>query len=299
MLYDVDMSAKSLAQDCTLCNGDSASAMDEKTSYQAPICVDPDCPQSVCEECSDHEECCQECVQEDRICEDCSGHQECCEECVEDGCGILDLIDCAGPQCEYHKDYVCDGSCFELFGDQAAEMFGLGALPELPMEYASGNSTRPEISSAWNSTVDVVQHKSDPSLPRENFDGALRESAEILIQAAAISTVVNPRDSDKSSLLFQSNPWSYTAGKHDSSHSMQTRMNSTTQSPSKPLSYHSVAYVFAKPALFDLGCPMRRAHVLSMLAAGPMLENKKADLIFVTAASGPTKVENLVGRLLV
>lgn len=240
------MPAKLFVQDCTLCNADSESAMDEKMSHQASVCVDPDCPQSVCDECSDPEECCQECVQEEGTCEDCTGHQDCCEECVEGGCSILDLIDCAGRHCEYHKDYVCDGSCFELFGDQATEMFGHGALPELPMDTTAGNSTSTwsGMPSAWKPSINMAQHSMAPSLVHESSYGALRESAGILMQAAAASTVaVNARETVKDSLFKPSHFGDYTSQKQYSSDLAQAGMNTTGHAPSKSPTHRFVTYV--------------------------------------------------------
>ena len=168
---------------------DLDSAMGEKTSPQAPVCLDPHCPESVCDECSDHEDCCQECVQEEG-CEDCPGHQDCCEDCIEDDCGLADFIDCAVPHCEYHKDYVCDGSCFELFGDQAAEMFGHGALPELPMDMFS-NNTVPRLQNpmAWEPSSSTGYEPLATPFRNDSSYDALRESAGILMQAAAASNM--------------------------------------------------------------------------------------------------------------
>lgn len=87
------------------------------------ICVDPGCSEIICEECSDHEECCEYCV----------------EDCGSD-CGVS--IDCDGPGSRIYDDCAFAGSYSELFGDQAAETFGLGGcLPQLPMETTSVGSS--------------------------------------------------------------------------------------------------------------------------------------------------------------
>ena len=157
---------------------------------QAPVCIDPDCPQSVCDECPEHKECCEECVQEEDNCEDCAGHQDCCDVCTDDGCGVLDLVDCNGPHCEYHKDYICDGSCIQLYREQATELIGHGSIPQLPLEPnpSSGFGT-------WCQNVNATELGSDsgygvtpPHLLRESSYGDMRQSAGILMQAAAAST---------------------------------------------------------------------------------------------------------------
>lgn len=88
-----------------------------------PICVDPECSEIICEECSDHD--------------------ECCEYCVEDygsDCGVS--IDCEGPHRRIYDDCAFAGYYSELFGDQAVETFGLGCcLPQLPMEAMSAESS--------------------------------------------------------------------------------------------------------------------------------------------------------------
>lgn len=83
---------------------------DETKCDWSSVCIDPDCYESVCEEC--------------------------CQDCVED-CGS----DCGVPIHHEKVDlrtndyYSCDGSFSELFGDQAAELFDLdGRLPQLPMD---------------------------------------------------------------------------------------------------------------------------------------------------------------------
>ena len=176
----------SSSRECTLCISDFTSAVDEKMTDRAPVCVDPDCPDSVCEECSDHEDCCQECVQEGSVCEDCPADEECCEGCVDD-CGSLDLVNCTGPHCEYHKDYVCDGSCFELFGDQAAEMFGLGeSLPQLPLDPKLINTRHQEMMS-WEQ-MPGVGHPGNSVSPLQQIPyNAAGHSAGLLMQAAAVS----------------------------------------------------------------------------------------------------------------
>ena len=179
------MSLSASKRECTLCISDFTS-VDEKMADRAPVCVDPDCPDSVCNECSDHEDCCQDCVQEGSVCDDCPADEECCEGCPDE-CGILDLVNCTGPHCEYHKDYVCDGSCFELFGDQAAEMFGLGeSLPQLPLEPKLGNTRYQEVVS-WEQVSSVGNPGNSVSPLHQIPYNAIRHSAGLLMQVAAVS----------------------------------------------------------------------------------------------------------------
>ena len=99
------------------------SASEGRQCRLSTICVEPECSEIICEECSDHE--------------------ECCEYCVEDygsDCGVS--IDCDGAHCGIYDDCALAGSCSELFGDQAAATFGLGGcLPQLPMETTSVESS--------------------------------------------------------------------------------------------------------------------------------------------------------------
>ena len=192
------MSLSTSTRECTLCISDFTSAVDEKMTDRAPVCVDPDCPDSVCDECSDHEDCCQECVQEGSVCEDCPADEECCEGCVDD-CDIQDLVNCTGPHCEYHKDYVCDGSCFELFGDQAAEMFGLGgSLPQLPLEPKLGNTRYQEMVS-WEQVAGMGQPGNSVSPLHQIPYDAIRHSAGLLMHAAALNGI-SEHDVDDHSL---------------------------------------------------------------------------------------------------
>ena len=222
-LDHVKMSVRTLAQDCTLCNGISGAAMDDKASHLASICMDPFCPESTCEECSDHEECCQECDEhEGGNCEDCADHEGYCEECVEEH-----LIDRTGPHCDYHKDnhqdYVCDGSCFELFGEQATEMFGNGALPELPMDYASSGSKgiRPGMVTAWDSSFNMGQYHTPLPLEHGSSYGTLRATAGILMQAAAASTGnMNSHESPHTTHIMPASCGEYMAQKQHIPHSV-------------------------------------------------------------------------------
>jgi hypothetical protein len=87
---------------------------------QAPVCVDPECSDNVCEECSE------------KACEECSDHEENCEDCVSD-CRFSVCGDWA--DCGTHNDNPIDDPYFELFGNQAAQMFSLdGRLPQLASE---------------------------------------------------------------------------------------------------------------------------------------------------------------------
>ncbi len=72
--------------------------------------------------CGDH-------MCDETICEECSNHQECCDDCVvdcESDCGISFGV-------EYPYAFECSDT--ELFGDQTAQTFGLGrSLPQLATE---------------------------------------------------------------------------------------------------------------------------------------------------------------------
>ena len=77
-------------------------------------CIDPACTETICDECSDHEECC-------------------------GGCSV----DC-GSDCGIHFDdnYVCENSYSELFGEQTAQTFGFGSpLPQLETDNTMTEST--------------------------------------------------------------------------------------------------------------------------------------------------------------
>ena len=199
---------------------------------RAPVCVDPDCPDSVCNECSDHEDCCQECVQEGSVCEDCPADEDCCEGCADD-CGNWDL-NCTGPHCEYHKDYVCDGSCFELFGDQAAEMFGLGeSLPQLPLDPKLGNTRYQEMIS-WEQLHSVGHPGSSVSPLHQTPYDAIRHSAGLLMQAATVGGI-NEHEVDDRSLPTSQNCEEKTAHGRDDCASHRARgkgpQRSATKSP--------------------------------------------------------------------
>lgn len=79
-------------------------------------CIDPGCAETVCDECYNHEECCDDCV----------------ADCESD-CGIT--FGCHKPDVRVDNTYAFEGSHSELFGDQMAQTFGLGRrLPPLEME---------------------------------------------------------------------------------------------------------------------------------------------------------------------
>lgn len=229
-LEHVNMPVRTSALDCTLCNGISGSAMDDKASDLASVCMDPFCPESTCEECSAHEECCQECDEhEGGNCEDCADHQDYCEECVEEHCGT-------GPHCNYHKDYACHGSCFELFGEQATEMFGLGALPELPIDVASSHSKsiRPGMVTAWDASFDMGQYHTPPRLEHDNSDGTLRATAGILMQAAAASTApINTHEGPHTTQFMPKSCGDYMAQKLHIPHPEPGTCCSTLYAPSQ------------------------------------------------------------------
>lgn len=193
------MAPTSFSSDCTLCTASFNCPYDQNMTQPAPVCLDPECPDSVCDECSDHEECCEECVQEGSVCEDCPPDRDCCGGCAQDECGILDFVDCIGPHCEYHKDYVCDGSCFELFGDQAAEMFGIGgSLPQLPIDpkFGDKNNRLQEVMS-WEPILDQGQVANPALPPNDNSYDALRYSAGLLMQAAVAGNNSQYADIDR------------------------------------------------------------------------------------------------------
>lgn len=76
-------------------------------------CMDPICDEAICDECSDHEECCDECV----------------ADCSSD-CGVA--FGCDEPDIRDGETYTFEGSYSELFGDQTAQTFGFGRpLPQL------------------------------------------------------------------------------------------------------------------------------------------------------------------------
>ena len=233
------MSLSTSTRECTLCISDFTSAVDEKMTDRAPVCVDPDCPDSVCNECSAHEDCCQDCEQEGSVCEDCPADQECCAGCADD-CGILDLVNCTGPHCEYHKDYVCDdGSCFELFGDQAAETFGIGeSLPQLPLESKLGNTRYQEMVS-WEQ-VPRIGHPGNAASPLHQIPyNAIRHSAGSLMQAAAVSGI-SEHEVDDRPLPTSQNHGANTAHGHDDCASHKARGKGPQRSVMKPPAHRFV-----------------------------------------------------------
>lgn len=79
-------------------------------------CLDPGCPEALCNECSEYEEYCDECA----------------VNCGSD-CGIS--FDCDELDIRADDTYSFEGSHSELFGDQTAQTFGFGRpLPQLAME---------------------------------------------------------------------------------------------------------------------------------------------------------------------
>jgi hypothetical protein len=115
-----------------LCGGECQTCQSASEGSQcptSPVCVDPECSETICETCSDHEECCE-----------CS-----LGDCGLD-CGVC--IDCGTPDRISQNDSYFAGPYSELFGDQATEMFGLGnCLPHLPMETASVEPSSFDVSS--------------------------------------------------------------------------------------------------------------------------------------------------------
>lgn len=81
-----------------------------------PGCMDSGCAEIICNECSDHEACCDDC------------HVDCGSDCgMPFGCDELDI--------RVDDTYSLEDSRSELFGDQTAQTFGFGRrLPQLTME---------------------------------------------------------------------------------------------------------------------------------------------------------------------
>ena len=82
-----------------------------------PGCLDPACTENVCDECSDHEECCGDCV------------EDCDVDCGSD-CEISFRY--SEPNVKLNESYTFSEDSYELFGDQTAQTFGIGcSLPQL------------------------------------------------------------------------------------------------------------------------------------------------------------------------
>ncbi len=136
---------------CALCTEPPScrpcqSASESGKGPQLPVCVDPHCLQNICDDCPES------------ICDACSDHGESCEECVVQcgsNCGTSLTSDASMPG--IYDDCPLDDSYSELFGDQAAQMFGLdGCLPQLPSDtlpadfrgsrFCPGDADAPEAS---------------------------------------------------------------------------------------------------------------------------------------------------------
>ena len=88
-----------------------------------PGCIDPACTETICDECSNHDDCCDDCVM----------------DCGSD-CGIS--LDCDELDNRVDDIYSLEGSQSELFGDQTAQTFGFGrSLPRLTVENTTIEST--------------------------------------------------------------------------------------------------------------------------------------------------------------
>ncbi|CAD6584478.1 MAG: hypothetical protein ASARMPREDX12_001666 [Alectoria sarmentosa] len=87
-------------------------------------CIDLGCAEAVCNECSDHEECCDDC------------DVDCGSDCgISFGCDELDV--------RVDDTYFLEGSHPELFGDQTAQTFGFGRrLPQLALENMIAESSK-------------------------------------------------------------------------------------------------------------------------------------------------------------
>ncbi len=95
-----------ISPDCTSCLGEP----------DILGCIDPTCPEITCDECFNHEGCCDDCV----------------VDCGSD-CEIS--FDCDELNIRVDGTYSFEGSHSELFGDQTAQTFGFGRrLPQLAME---------------------------------------------------------------------------------------------------------------------------------------------------------------------
>ena len=116
---DIELSSTGwTSSECTSCLGEPnagncrlpATAQDHE---HLSGCIDPICTEVVCDECSEHEDWCDECV----------------ADCGSD-CGLS--LGCDEPDIRDDDAYTFEGSHSELFGDQTAQTFGFGRpLPQL------------------------------------------------------------------------------------------------------------------------------------------------------------------------
>jgi hypothetical protein len=117
---------------CDLCSSEypvCPTPSERSQCYISPACLDPQCSKTICDTCSDHEEC----------------YDDCLEDCLLD-CGFC--IDCDGFDRRDLNNSSFAGFDTELFGDQTTETFGLGnCLPRLPMQKASVESNCFDLSS--------------------------------------------------------------------------------------------------------------------------------------------------------
>lgn len=126
------------ASACTLCTSEATapktySLPSKRRKTLSPrVCVDPDCSEITCEECP--EIACDECPES--ACEECSNHEDSCEDCVPHCVSDCRISLCGDrPESSLHDDYPFDNSYFELFGDQAGQMFDLESpLPQFPLD---------------------------------------------------------------------------------------------------------------------------------------------------------------------
>ena len=114
---------------CAICASEppasrQCQASERRKGPQPPVCVDPNCSENICEECAES------------VCDECSNHVESCEDCIGrcvTDCRISLCSD--GPDCGVQDGYSFDDTYFELFGNQAAQVFDLnGRLPQLPLD---------------------------------------------------------------------------------------------------------------------------------------------------------------------
>lgn len=111
-----------IGSECTPCLSDPNAAgccrfpANAEEHHNLSGCIEPGCPEAICNECLEHDEYCDECG----------------VDCVSD-CGIP--FDCDELDIRVDDTYSFEGSHSELFGDQTAQTFGFGRpLPQLAME---------------------------------------------------------------------------------------------------------------------------------------------------------------------
>ena len=103
--------------------GSCPSQADAEEHQHFSGCIDPTCTDTLCDDCSDHYDCCGDCGAD---CESDCGVPFACDEFHIGG----------------HDTYACENSYSELFGDQTPQTFGFGIpLPELETDSTVTEST--------------------------------------------------------------------------------------------------------------------------------------------------------------